>query len=306
MSGPATAQWTALGSTAAVVVTDARALPAARAAVTAELAAIDLACSRFRADSELARIGAARGDWVAVSPLLAEAVAVALRAATLTDGAVDPTVGEALVLAGYDRDFAAGLRAADRRVPLVRAVPGWRIIGTDATGRVRVPRGVRLDLGATAKALASDRAARAAARDADGAGVLVNLGGDIAVAGAPPPGGWAVRITDDHRAAPDAPGQSVTIAAGGLATSSTTVRRWGEDAHHLIDPATGRPALSPWRTVSVAAATCVDANIASTAAIVRGADAIEWLSKRRLPARLVAHDGGVVAIGGWPAELVAA
>jgi thiamine biosynthesis lipoprotein len=168
-----------------------------------------------------------------------------------------------------------------------------------------VPRGVRLDLGATAKALAADRAAEGALRAARARGVLVNLGGDIATAGRPVPGGWAVRVADSHRAGPGEPGQDVQLETGGLSTSSTTVRRWrrrGAAAHHIIDPATGAPAAEHWRTVSVAAATCVDANVASTAALVLGPAAPDWLESARLPARLVRADGAIVVTAGWPAE----
>jgi thiamine biosynthesis lipoprotein len=171
---------------------------------------------------------------------------------------------------------------------------------------VRVPQGVVLDLGATAKALAADRAAQRALTAGSAAGVLVNLGGDIAVAGPAPDAGWPVRVTDRHDAPPLTPGQALTLRSGGLATSSTTVRRWGADAHHIIDPRTGRPALSPWRTVSVTAATCVDANTASTAAIVLGDDAPAWLAARRLPARLADHEGRTQTVAGWPRELAAA
>ena len=298
------AHWDALGTRVGVVVSDPRALPAARLAVEAEIEAIDLACSRFRADSDLSRLNARAGRPVRVTPLLLEAVGVALRAAAVTGGIVDPTIGRALILAGYDRDFAL-LGDPPPRLAATR-VPGWRAVSVDLAGRsVRIPRGVRLDLGATAKALAADRAAAAAATAAS-AGVLVNLGGDIAVAGPAPAGGWPVRVADDHRAPPGAPGQHLRLDSGGLATSSTTVRRWGPDAHHIIDPRTGLPAVSPWRTVSVAAATCVDANVASTAAIVLGADAPAWLAERGLPARLVDRDGRPEAVAGWPQERVAA
>jgi thiamine biosynthesis lipoprotein len=303
MSQPGTARWPALGTSASVVVTDRRALAAARAAVEAELAAVDLACSRFRADSDLSRLNAGAGRPLRVGALLLDAIAVALRAAALTDGLVDPTIGRALILAGYDRDFAALAHARTRLV--ATRVEGWQAVVVDpARSEVQLPRGVRLDLGATAKALAADRAAAAAA--APGVGALVNLGGDIAVAGPPPAGGWAVRVADDHQAPPDAPGQTLAISTGGLATSSTTVRRWGKDAHHIIDPRTGLPAVSPWRTVSVAAASCLDANIASTAAIVLGDDAPGWLEARGLPARLVDQDGGTLALAGWPRALEAA
>ena len=169
---------------------------------------------------------------------------------------------------------------------------------------VRVPSGVELDLGATAKALAADRSARAA-HEAAGCGVLVSLGGDVAIAGDAPPGGWSVRIADDHAAALDAPGPAVALAGGGLASSGTTVRRWRSgdaELHHIVDPRTGRPAETPWRTVSVAAASCVDANVAGTAAVVLGDAAPAWLAERRLPARLVARGGGALCVAGWPED----
>jgi thiamine biosynthesis lipoprotein len=171
-----------------------------------------------------------------------------------------------------------------------------------ARHQVRLCRGAKLDLGATAKAWAADRcAAMIAART--GSGVLVSLGGDIAVAGRPPDAGWRIRVTDDHAASPAAPGQTITIGSGGLATSSTTVRTWaigGRRMHHIIDPATGEPARSCWRSVSVAAGSCVDANTASTAAIIRGPAALPWLRDAGLPARLVRGDGSVETTAGWP------
>jgi FAD:protein FMN transferase len=305
VTGAGAASWRALGTTATVVVTDADALVAARCAVESELEALDAACSRFRDDSELSLLNCADGCAVRGSALLLEAVDVALRAARLTDGLVDPTVGEALALAGYDRDFDQV--AAGRGALLGRRVPGWQRVRVDlGRGEVRVPSGVLLDLGATAKALGADRAAAAAGEAARGVGVLVNLGGDIATSGHPPSGGWTVRVADDHRAPPDAPSQTIAIGSGAVATSSTTVRSWGEDRHHIIDPRTGVPAVSAWRTVSVAAATCVDANAASTAAIVLGEEASEWLEERRLPARLVDQGGRVSTTADWPSEAVAA
>jgi thiamine biosynthesis lipoprotein len=289
MIARATASWEAIGTTVSVHVTEPAALEPSRSQVDAEVAAIDLACSRFRADSELSRLNARAGRPTPVGPLLSEAIAAALRAARLTDGLVDPTIGEALVLAGP-------LRAAH--------VPGWRVVRHDPARRfVTVPAGVQLDLGALAKALAADRAAAAAAAACPGCGVLVNLGGDIAVAGPAPEDGWTLGVGDDHRGAAD---QLITISSGGVATSSTTVRRWGAGRHHIIDPRTGMPAGSWWRTVSVAAASCVDANTASTAAVVLGPAAERWLDERGLPARLVASDGASVAVGDWPREAHAA
>ena len=295
----AIAERRALGTTARVVV-DAPLLAEAGALLADELAIIDHACSRFRADSDLSRVNEDAGRPVVVSAVLLEAIEVALRAARLTTGLVDPTVGTALCLLGYDRDFAS--IASDGRALRARRVPGWRHITMDRVrSTVRVPAGVRLDLGATAKALAADRAADRVASTL-GCAALVSLGGDIATAGPPPRTGWPVRVTDDHAADPDAPGETVSLTSGGLATSSVTVRQWARGAetlHHLIDPTTGLPADGPFRTISVAAATCVDANIASTAALVLGRDAPSWLAQRQLPARLTRRDGRVLHVGGW-------
>lgn len=300
-----TVTFRALGTTAVVATADHLLEGDAVAAVERELHAVDVACSRFREDSELALVNHARGERVHVSPLFCAALRVAMSAAQTTGGLVDPTVGHALRTAGYDRTFtqvvARDGTTFDARFSIV---PGWQVVELDeSAGTVRVPSGVELDLGATAKAFACDRAAKAAAA-AVGGGALVALGGDIAVDGEAPDGGWPVRIADDHAASLDGPGPAVSVAGGGLATSSTTVRRWRsrtEELHHLIDPRTGRPVRSPWRTVSVAGASCVDANIASTASFFVP-DARAWLAARRLPARLVSIDGRCSYVAGWPED----
>ena len=174
-----------------------------------------------------------------------------------------------------------------------------------ATRRLEIPAGVEIDLGATAKALAADDGA-AAALAATGGAVLVSLGGDVAVAGDAPPEGWHIQMAEDSRASITPDGETIAIRTGGVATSSTTVRRWrrgGVELHHIIDPATGLPAAGPWRTVSVVAGSCVDANIAATAAIVRGASAAAWLETIGLPARLIDREGVAVRVGGWPAPV---
>jgi thiamine biosynthesis lipoprotein len=308
MTASGSVTFPALGTTATLLTTDRNSRDVAREALEAELDAIDRACSRFRPDSELSAVNRARGAAVQVSPLFVEALSAALRAARVTSGAVDPTVGQALQLIGYDRDFA---RIEPTGPPIhvqLSAVPGWKTVRVDpAAFTVRVPREVTLDLGATAKALCADRAARRAAEIA-GCGVLVSLGGDIAVAGLPPPGGWAVQITGHHADPLDAGGPVFAVRSGGLATSSTSVRRWqrgGQVLHHLIDPWTGAPAAERWRTVSVAGASCLDANIASCAAVIMGAGALDWLEAQGLPARLVDPAGRVVTVGGWPAEMAA-
>lgn len=294
----------ALGSSVRVIVTEPSLLLAAKAAVDGVLTEIDAACSRFRGDSELSRLNARAGELVTVSPMLATAIAAALRGGELTDGLVDPTIGKAIRLAGYDVDFAS-IPADGHSLRLVASrVAGWRAVHFRPNERaVMVPHGVELDLGATAKALASDLAAAAAIRSIRSGGVLVSLGGDIAVAGEPPAGGWPVQTSEDSGAAVRESEETVSITSGGMATSGTTVRRWvrgGVELHHIIDPATGMPADTCWRTATVAAATCLDANIAATAAIVMSTGAIAWLERLQLRARLVHTDGTIHRTAGWP------
>jgi FAD:protein FMN transferase len=288
-----TAGFDAIGVSNHVTVADAAALPEALAIARREVEAIEAACSRFRDDSELSRVNRAAGTPIEASPLLAEALRAALRAAAATRGIVDPTVGATMRSLGYDRNFdlvGRSVRGGFRAIP----ASGWRSVVLDTRTRlVRVPAGVELDLGATAKALAADRIARCIKWET-GSDVLVALGGDIAAAGAPARG-WPVRVTDDHRR-PAGEGQTVVVRDGGLATSSTMVRRWrsgGVELHHIVNPRTGSPVVSCWRTASVAAASCLDANAAATAAIVKGELALDWLETAGLPARLVRGDGSV-------------
>ena len=297
----ASASWRALGTLVQLVVTDPSALPQARQLLENDLAEVDVACSRFRPDSE---IRALQGGRQAISPLLAEAIGVALRAARLTDGDVDPTVGAAMSAVGYDRDFEQIMPNGPPLTLTVRTVPGWREVHLDGRS-LTMPAGVRLDLGATAKAWAADRSAARIATST-GSGVLVSLGGDIAVAGPAPDGGWRIRVQDvtgEPGDPPAGPYALIAIRDGGLATSSTAARRWqrgGDVLHHILDPRTGLPAEPVWRTVSVAAGSCADANAASTAAVIRGRRALGWLARLGLPARLVDATGVVFTVAGWP------
>ncbi len=298
------ADWRDLGTNAHLLVLDGD-LAAARASVERLLDDVDRAYSRFRPDSELMQLQAAPGRTGRVSPLLWRAVTTALAVARDTDGAVDPTIGRAMRIVGYDDDFSrvAG-RDAAIHVELGR-VPGWQAVHLDERTRtVGLPAGVELDLGSSGKALASDLASVAAREAAPGGGVLVSLGGDVATSGRAPDGGWRILASEDSETPADAAGEVVAIESGAIATSSTTVRRWragdGSYLHHLIDPWTGAPVEGPWRTVTVAADTCVAANAAATAAIILGERGLAWLEGRRLPARLVGEDGRVVRVGGWP------
>ncbi len=301
-SSSVSARFDALGTTTVVAVTSPRRLAAAVAEVEAEIAEIDRTYSRFRPDSELMQLQEAPDSPATVSPLLAEALSVAFRAAEATGGLVDPTVGTAVSAIGYDRDYAQ-LVPLDRPLPDERRVPGISTVGFDKARReVRVRRGTNLDLGATGKALAVDRAVARAAKVV-GCGVLVSIGGDLGTAGPAPAGGWSIGIADDHRADLDQIEQAIAITRGAIATSSTTTRTWeraGERCHHIVDPRRGRSAEVVWRTVTVAAGTCVAANVASTAAIVDGRGALARLTRAGLPSRLVTATGDVTSVGGWP------
>jgi thiamine biosynthesis lipoprotein len=294
----------ALGTTVTLALDRNDALVVAETILRDELDAIDRACSRFRPDSEIRCLDAAGGRPVRASALLYEAVSVACAVAERTGGVVDPTVGRAVEALGYDRDFvevpAIGPPILSEPVP----APGWWLIELDAQERsIAVPPGVRLDLGATAKALVADRAARRIASVTD-SGALVCVGGDVSVSGPPVAGGWPVGIAVDC-ARPFGPGPVVSVSVGGLASSSTAVRAWrrgGRWIHHIVDPATGDCASDHWRLVSVAAASCVDANAYSTAAVVWGERAPERLGALGLPARFVRHDGAVSTVAGWPSD----
>ena len=308
----AAASWPAIGSTVRLVVADPARLARGRELLASYLAALDLACSRFRADSELARAERRAGTPVPVSEVLADAVAVALDAAAATDGDLDPTVATRLAALGYDRDFELVARDGPPVRLTVRIRPGWRDIRLDrGSRRLTVPPGVRLDLGATAKARAADRAAARLAEHL-GCGVLVGLGGDIAFGGEPPGGSWRVRVQDitGHPDDPPAgPSQVIAMTSGGVSSSGIAARCWrrgGVLLHHILDPRTGLPASPVWRTVSAVADTAVAANIASTTAIIRGSGAPAWLESRGIPARLVAADGSVRTVAAWPRSLEAA
>jgi thiamine biosynthesis lipoprotein len=259
------------------------------------------AASRFRPDSDLCRINAAAGRLVPVRRLTLELVEVALDAARRTAGACDPTIGLPLVAAGYDVDIDL-VRSRGGTVDSRPCAPAdWSAVRVDRElGRLAVPSGLALDLGATAKAWTADEAAARLAR-AVGVPVLVALGGDVAVSrgGAP----WPVLVSEREGES----GQVVSLVSGGVATSSTRGRRWATadgERHHLIDPRRGTSTDGALRTASVLGGSCVEANTFSTAALVWGSQAPGRLGDR--PARLVDAAGDVVLTGGWPPEQVAA
>lgn len=296
----------ALGTSVFVAVRRHHQLDRALALAREVLTDVDEVASRFRDDSDLTRVNARPGRWVEVDPLLVGAVDVACEAARQTDGLVSPLLGRALVQIGYDRDFAEieDGRSGPPIEPDPPPLDAWRAIRTDPAGWVRIPEGTALDLGATGKAWAADLVAAVLTDRVEGSAV-VSVGGDVRVA-APDGTPWPVAVSERPGAPAD---ERAALVDGGLATSTTTVRRWtrhGVRRHHLLDPRTGLPAAGAWRTATAAGATCVAANTATTAAIVLGRTATDWLAARRVSARLVGRHGAVVRTGDWPDERSAA
>lgn len=304
-SSPRQLRFPTLGTTACLTVRDHRDLATAAALARRVLADVDEVCSRFRSDSDLSRVNTRPGHWVAVDPLLVAALELALAAAEQTAGLVNPLLGRPMVQLGYDCDFTQ-LRWRDRTATPLDPLPpdenAWRDVEVDPDGAVRIPAGTALDLGCTAKSWASDLIA-AACEGALRAGALIGLGGDLMVVGVDR---WPVCVSERPDDPPDA---WIAIDRGGLATSSTQVRRWsshGVRRHHLLDPRTGQPVHEVWRTVTATGPTCAAANVAATAAVVLGNAAPGWLACRSVAARLVGRDGEVRVVGGWPSERRAA
>jgi len=306
--------WTVWELEATLAVTDAALLGAAEGIVRQVLAEVDHACSRFRDDSELVMLQPRMASGVQVSPMLRLLLERAVGAAAMTDGDVDPTLGADLAALGQGPALtvAPGIRSVpvspkpSPSNPVPARVPGWSRLRLDAD-MLTVPADLRLDLGASGKAVAADLAAAQVHRQL-GCGVLVSLGGDLASAGPGPseeghgrPGHWQIVVQD----LPADPAQQIALAPGfALATSSTQKRRWrhqGTQVHHILDPRYGLPAERVWHSVTVAAPTCLEANAFSTAAIVRGFAAVDWFRTQGVAARLVDSRGRVTTTGDWPA-----
>ncbi|KQW49358.1 hypothetical protein ASC77_11830 [Nocardioides sp. Root1257] len=274
-------------------------LATARRVVQQLMAAVSESVSRFRDDSDLAEVNAAGGSLVPVRSLTVELTDIALAAARRTHGAVDPTVGAHLLAAGYDDDIEV-VRRRVRTTTAARAGSDWRSVAVDRRlHRVGVPAGVRLDLGATAKAWTADEAARRVHARL-GVATLVEIGGDLAVAGhlARP---WRIDVAEVL----GGPTYRVDLTHGGLATSSVLARSWVSDRgpeHHVIDPRTARPVTGDLRSATVWAPTAVEANTWSTAALVWGESAADRLSDVGIDARLVDRHGHVVTVGAWPED----
>jgi FAD:protein FMN transferase len=253
------------------------------AAIRRLFAARDARFSRFRPDSELCSVNRAAGRPTRVSRPFAEAVSCALGMAVQTGGLVDPTVGGSLAALGYGRDFAELGDDLSPAGPVAAAVGWHRVILTGLV--LRIPAGCALDLNGVVKAAAVDEAVGLLTGDG-----FVSAGGDLAVRGP-----QDVALPGDD---------AVRVIHGGVATSGTSRRRWrrgGVWYHHLIDPATGLPAESPWREVTASGETCLAADVAARAALLAGDDGPDWLDQRGIPGRLVAVDGRVRINDAWAA-----
>lgn len=223
--------------------------------------------SRFRGDSELSLVNAAEGRWVRISTPFRSVMRLALDAAASTGGLFDPTVLGAMEAVGYDRTFDEVLAGARGASHPTRPCGRWRDVVLEDE-LLRLPPGVGLDLGGLVKGWAADRAATRAV-DAGLPWVLVNAGGDLRIAGDAPPIDVAVEDPDD----PASEVGRLSIREGGVATSSTRSRAWGDGLHHVIDPRTGSPAATDLVQVTVTAPTCAEAEIRAKAVLLRGSAA---------------------------------
>jgi thiamine biosynthesis lipoprotein len=265
----------------------------------------DASCNRFRDDSEISRLNARPGETVPISATFELALSTALNASDATQGLCDPTVLSALLALGYDVDYDE-LKTRDT---IVRGNP-VKSAGTGAIDLDRIEHtvtlapGCQLDLGASAKSLVTDLIADDVALSG---GVVVEVGGDVAVRGCGPEGPWAIGLSDSLELSGNEP--RVAIHHGGIATSSTATRTWrasGEIVHHIIDPRTGSFAVGPYATATVSASSCVLANAFATAALLWGEDAAFHVAQAGWSGRLIRHDGTLEFVGGWPRDEVLA
>lgn len=292
----------AMGTDVEVIVVDGP--DGAAADAQRQIDALEARWSRFLPDSELSRLNAAAGAPAVVSRLTFDLVQRAVGAWRLTNGRFDPTVLPSLEAAGYDRTFEDVARDAPDRVDATRPAPGCGGIELDPVVRaVRLPPGVRLDLGGIGKGYAADLVAREL-RGAGAAGVCVNLGGDLLVAGEPPDGApaWVVAVDDPSGA--DRFG-ALALLQGGVATSTRLRRAWrraGRDLHHLLDPASGEPAAGGLASVTVLAAEAWWAEVLAKAAFVAGpSDGARLVVEHGATGLLVHDDGRVDELDGLDA-----
>jgi len=267
-----------------------------------EVEACERALSRFDPESDLTRLNGAGGEWVIADLRLIDALTAATSARSETGGLYDPTILPALAAIGYDRSFE--LLTEQEGTPL----DGWRRgarIDVDPGGaRARIEPGAAVDLGGIGKGFSAMRALHVMRATWPGAtGVLVDLGGDIAVWGVPPEGGkWRIDIADPRTA--DGIAGTLELDAGGVATSGRDTRRFGRAGrlHHLIDPRTGVPAASGPLAVTVVAPSTTEAEAHATALAIADAEEARAYLERHpgIGALLIPDTGEAIALGRLP------
>ena len=265
----------------------------------------DRRLSRFREDSELCRLNSDRRERVPASALLRDAVRAGIWAAERSGGLVDPTLVGEIEAAGY-RKSRAGMRGAPLADALAGAparaaagpAPGsrWRHIAvSDFDGTVRRPPGLRFDTGGTGKGLAADMAAGMLAGFSR---FVVDCGGDIRIGGPDA----LLQPFDVHVEHPLTGERAhvLRLSSGGVATSGLNVRLWrradGSYAHHLLDPATGKPAWTGLVGVTALGDTTLEAETLSKAALLSGPEGARNLLADR--GGLLVHETGRVELVG--------
>ena len=264
----------------------------------------DDSCNRFRVDSELSWVNERAGETLAIGATLERAIAGALLASDATGGLCDPTVLPAVLALGYDVDYDVLIqRDITTLAAPVKPLGASAVELNRRSHTLTLAKGCQLDLGASAKALVADLVADDVASTG---GVIVEMGGDVAVRGRGPEGPWAIGVSDSlHVTGTEA---RVAVEYGGVATSSTTTRTWhasGQLVNHIVDPRTGSFAVGPYATATVSARSCLLANAFATAALLWGEDATYHVAQAGWSARLVRGDGTIDFVGGWPLEELA-
>lgn len=283
-----------MGTDAHVIVVGGRRGDTAAAA--ARLGALERRWSRFLPDSELSRLNAAGGMPCVVSPDTLLLVDLLRRAWVDTHGRFDPTMHDALASLGYAHSWPAIDQVGE--LPPAAAARGCAEVTIDHNSRmVWLPAGLHLDAGGLGKGLAADLVAGELV-ERGAAGAMVNVGGDLRVAGEPPAGDhWRLRV--EHPTHSEQTVAEIPIAGGGIATTSSCRRTWsagGRTVHHVLDPQTGRAADRPWVTATVVAGTAWWAEALAKVAFLDGT-----LSGHRAAA-LFADEDGTVRTSGDDAE----
>lgn len=261
--------------------------------VRALIQALEARFTRFSDKSELAQLNRSGGTWFRASAEMFDVVREAQVYVDQTDGLFNPAVLDALERAGYDKsmDEIRANGAGRPRFGIKPVVHDFRAVRFDvATGRIRLPQGMRLDLGGIAKGWIVERAARALAAFAEAC--VVSAGGDLFAIGLPSgENAWHIALENPHNAA-----QILTVlrvGPGAVATSSIKKRCWRQGdhmRHHLIDPRRGTPAETDWSSVTVIAPHATKAEVFAKALLIAGPGEAERMAARQHDITFLAID----------------